>query len=169
MSIDIGLLLLRVITGVLLAGHGMQKISYRFGGHGLRGGIEEFRSDGFRGGAITALAAGLGQLGSGLFLAAGLATPAAAMAAIGVMTVAATVKARNGLWVQHDGYEFPLVLITIASALAFTGAGAYSVDALLGLDHLVPWFGLGAVTLGVGAGLTARLVLHTPNPSRTES
>jgi putative oxidoreductase len=169
MSIDIGLLLLRVITGVLLAGHGMQKISYRFGGNGLRGGIEEFRSDGFRGGALTALAAGLGQLGSGLFLAAGLATPAAATAAIGVMTVAATVKARNGLWVQHDGYEFPLVLITITSALAFTGAGTYSVDALLGLDHPAPWIGLGATAVGVGAGLTARLVLHTPTTPRTES
>ncbi len=163
MSIDIGILVLRVVIGLLLAGHGLQKISFRFGGQGLQGGIEEFQADGFRGGALTALAAGLGQLGSGLLLVVGAAVPTAAMAAIGVMTVAVTVKARNGLWVQHDGYEFPLVLITVASALAFTGGGAYSIDALLGITQWPAWVGLTATLLGVSAGLTVRALLHTPS------
>jgi putative oxidoreductase len=168
LSTDIGLLVLRTVIGLLLAGHGMQKISHRFGGKGLQGGIDEFEADGFRGGAFTALAAGLGQLGSGLFLIAGLLVPAAAMTAIGVMTVALTVKVKNGLWVQHDGYEFPLVLITAASTLAFTGGGALSVDALLGLHHYPAWIGLAATALGVAGGLAMRAVLHT-STTRTES
>ncbi|MFE3905947.1 DoxX family membrane protein, partial [Streptomyces sp. NPDC059153] len=96
---DTGLLVLRLVAGLLVAGHGVQKVSFRLGGEGLAGGSEEFRRDGFRGGRLTALAAGGGQVGAGLFLAAGLLTPAAAMAAAGVMTVATTVKWRNGLWV----------------------------------------------------------------------
>ena len=97
MNVDAGILLLRVVIGLLIAGHGVQKVSFRLGGKGLKGGIDEFKADGFRGGAFTALAAGTGQLGGGLFLIAGALTPLAGMAIIGVMTVAVTVKARKML------------------------------------------------------------------------
>ncbi|RFA12239.1 hypothetical protein B7R22_16550 [Subtercola boreus] len=76
---SVGLLLLRVVIGALLAGHGVQKVSRQLGGRGLDGGAAEFAADGFRGGRLTALAAGVSQLGSGLFLAFGALTPVAAM------------------------------------------------------------------------------------------
>ncbi|MEU6060693.1 DoxX family protein [Streptomyces sp. NPDC047097] len=157
-----GLLVLRLVIGVLIAEHGVQKISFHLGGHGLRGGMEEFRGDGFRGGALTALAAGAGQIGSGLFLAAGLLTPLAAMVAMGVMTVALTVKWRHGLWVQNDGYEYPLVLVVAAAALSATGPGAWSLDAALGLAPWAPWWAVLATAAGVGSGLLTRAVLHRP-------
>ncbi|MBT2523552.1 DoxX family protein [Arthrobacter sp. ISL-28] len=161
MNVDAGILLLRVVIGLLIAGHGVQKVSFRLGGRGLQGGIDEFEADGFRGGAFTALAAGAGQLGGGLFLVAGALTPLAGMVAIGVMTVALTVKARNGLWVQHDGYEYPLVLITIAAALSLAGPGRYSVDAALGISAYPLWIGAATTLAGIASGLGVRALLHT--------
>lgn len=159
---DTGVLVLRLVVGLLIAGHGVQKVSFRLGGNGLAGGTEEFRHDGFRGGRLTALAAGAGQIGSGLFLAAGLLTPAAAMAAMGVMTVAGTVKWHNGLWVQNDGYEYPLVLVVVAAVLALTGPGRWSADHALGLTPWPLWISLAALVTGPAAGLLTRVALRRP-------
>ncbi|MFD8796307.1 DoxX family protein [Streptomyces vinaceus] len=157
---DTGLLLLRLLVGLLITGHGVQKISTHLGGKGLDGGAREFQRDGFRGGALTALAAGGGQIGSGLLLAAGLLTPLAATGAIGVMTVAFTVKWPNGPWVQNDGYEYPLVLIGAAASLAATGPGSWSLDGALGLTAYPLWWTALVLVAGVGSGLLTRLVLH---------
>ncbi|MFD7962943.1 DoxX family protein [Streptomyces zaomyceticus] len=162
MDTDTGLLLLRLLAGLLIAAHGVQKVSFLLGGSGLAGGTEEFRHDGFRGGALTALAAGASQIGSGLLLAAGALTPLAAAGAIGAMTVALTVKWPNGLWVQHDGYEYPLVLIGIATALALTGPGRLSADRVLGLPHWPAWSAAAALAAGVAGGLAVRALLHDP-------
>ncbi|MFF3331102.1 DoxX family protein [Streptomyces sp. NPDC002888] len=162
---DTGLLVLRLVVGLLIAGHGVQKVSFRLGGNGLAGGTEEFRHDGFRGGRLTALAAGAGQIGSGLFLAAGLLTPAAAMTAMGVMTVAGTVKWHHGLWVQNDGYEYPLVLVVVAAALALTGPGRWSADHVLGLTPWPLWVSLAAIAVGPAGGLLTRVVLRRPPAS----
>src|SRR5882757_5603792 len=130
---DAGLLVLRLLIGLLIAGHGIQKVSHRLGGHGLEGGVEEFRRDGFRGGRLTAIAAGGGQIAAGLLIVTGALTPLAAATAIGVMSVAITVKWDKGLWVQNDGYEYPLVLAAAPAALTLTGPGRWSVDQVLGI------------------------------------
>ncbi|MGW1807099.1 DoxX family protein [Streptomyces sp. NPDC002078] len=162
-----GLLVLRVVTGLLIAGHGVQKVSFRLGGHGLAGGTEEFRHDGFRGGRLTAIVAGASQIGAGLFLTAGLLTPLAAMAAMGVMTVAGTVKWPKGLWVQNDGYEYPMVLVVVSAALALTGPGRWSLDQALGITPWPLWVVLPAIVAGPVSGLLTRVVLHRP-PTETE-
>ncbi|MEU7473905.1 DoxX family protein [Streptomyces sp. NPDC044984] len=159
---DSGLLVLRLVVGLLIAGHGVQKVSFRLGGDGLAGGTEEFRRDGFRGGRLTAVAAGGSQIGAGLFLAAGLLTPLAAMAAMGVMTVAGTVKWHKGLWVQNDGYEYPLVLVAVSAALALTGPGRWSLDHVLGSYPWPPWLSVAALVIGPGSGLLTRLMLGRP-------
>ncbi|MEU0184321.1 DoxX family protein [Streptomyces sp. NPDC006207] len=159
---DTGLLILRVVMGLLIAGHGVQKVSFRLGGHGLAGGTEEFRRDGFRGGSLTALAAGTGQIGSGLFLVLGALTPVAAMVAIGVMTVAITVKWRHGLWVQNDGYEYPLALVVVTGALSLTGPGRWSADHAAGLNSWPVWLSAAAIALGLASGLLTRAILHRP-------
>ncbi|MET9453123.1 DoxX family protein [Streptomyces cinerochromogenes] len=164
---DAGLLVLRVVAGLLVAGHGVQKVSFRLGGHGLAGGTEEFRHDGFRGGRLTAVVAGASQIGAGLFLTAGLLTPLAAMAAMGVMTVAGTVKWPKGLWVQNDGYEYPLVLVVVSAALALTGPGRWSADHALGVTPWPVWVALAAIVIGPVSGLLTRLVLHRA-PTATE-
>ncbi|SCG56895.1 putative oxidoreductase [Micromonospora echinaurantiaca] len=165
---DTGLMLLRVVTGLLIAAHGVQKVSPWLGGRGLDAGTEEFRRDGFRGGTVTAVLAGATQIGSGLLLAAGLVTPLAVAGAVGVMTVAVSVKWPHGLWVQNDGYEYPLVLVIAAAALAFTGPGEWALDEVAGLTPWPAWSALAAVTLGLGSGLLARLVLSSGRPGRED-
>ena len=162
MGIDIGLAVIRIFIGYLLMAHGFQKVTYLFGGKGLQGGIEEFKGDGFRGGMPTALAAGAGQIGAGIFLMLGLLTPVAGLVAASVMTVAATVKIPHGMWVQDDGVEYPLVLIVIVSALAISGPGQFSIDALLGITQLPYWVGIIAALLGIVTGLMTRALLHRP-------
>ncbi|MFL4493013.1 DoxX family protein [Streptomyces sp. VTCC 41912] len=163
-----GLLVLRLVAGLLLAAHGVQKVSHRLGGHGLAGGTEEFRADGFRGGRLTAVVAGASQIGAGLLLAAGLLTPLAVVAAAGVMTVAGTVKWPKGLWVQNDGYEYPMVLVAVSAALALTGPGRWSLDHVLGITPWPMWVDLAALVIGPASGLLTRLVLHR-GPVASES
>ncbi|MEU2338137.1 DoxX family protein [Streptomyces sp. NPDC006654] len=157
---DAGLLVLRLVAGLLIAGHGVQKVSFRLGGNGLAGGTEEFRRDGFRGGVLTALVAGASQIGAGLFLALGLLTPLATTAAMGVMTVAGSVKWHKGLWVQNDGYEYPVVLVVVSASLALTGPGRWSVDHALGITPWPLWIAVAAIVLGPTSGLLTRVVLH---------
>ncbi|MFI0739393.1 DoxX family protein [Streptomyces sp. NPDC021100] len=162
---DTALLLIRLTVGLLVAGHGVQKVSRRLGGGGLAGGAEEFRRDGFRGGALTALAAGATQTGSGLLLACGALTPLAAAGIAGVMTVALTVKWPHGLWVQDDGYEYPLVLVVLALAVAVAGPGRWSVDHALRLPAWPALWAALTVAAGTASGLAVRALLHRPAPA----
>jgi putative oxidoreductase len=127
-----GLLILRVIVGLLFAGHAMQKLAGWFGGHGIAGTGGFFESIGLKPGRLLALLAGLGELFGGLLFVLGLLTPAAAVLIVGTMLVAIfKVHGKNGLWVTQNGYEYNLVLLVIAVAIALTGPGAYSLDASL--------------------------------------
>ena len=79
----------------------------------------------------AATASGLAELGGGVALAAGLFTRPAALAVTFNMGVA-TYKAhwKNGFYGQ-GGYEFSLLLGTVALSLFLTGPGRLSVDRLL--------------------------------------
>ena len=148
---DLGLLILRLTLGLLIAGHGAQKLFGLFGGHGLVGTGGFFASIGFRPGKAMAIVAGVTELGSGLLLVLGLLTPLAAAGVIGTLLVAGSVHAAKGLWSQNGGYELALIYALVGAALALTGPGSISLDAALGLrTSFVD--GLGAIVLGVIAG-----------------
>lgn len=151
-----GLLVLRLVVGLLLAGHGSQKLFGRFGGHGLEGTGGWFHSVGFRPGRTMALVAGASELGAGLALAVGLLTPFAAAAVVGTMAVAAYTHRQNGVWGQNGGYELPLVYAVVGGALAFTGPGAASFDNALGIEG---WSGTVAGILAVAAGLLGAMLV----------
>src|SRR5207244_9444618 len=72
---DAVLLIARLIIGLGLAAHGMQKLLGWFSGYGLKGTAGFFESIGFRPGVLFALAAGLGEVAGGLLTAAGLFGP----------------------------------------------------------------------------------------------
>src|SRR5918993_3744134 len=132
---DTGLLLARVVLGLIMAAHGSQKLFGWFGGYGLAGTGGFFESLGFRPGRFFAAAAGFTEVTGGLLLAAGLLGPLGPAMIIAVMIVAiATVHWQHGLFAQNNGYELPLINAAVAAAVALTGYGAYSLDALLGLS-----------------------------------
>jgi putative oxidoreductase len=145
-----GLLLLRIVAGLLLAAHGSQKLFGWFGGYGIAGTGGWLESLGFKPGKAMAVVTGLAELAGGVALAIGLLTPLAAAVVIGTMTVAAWTHAASGLWATNGGYELPLLYAVVGAALAFTGAGDYSIDNALGLSF-GPAYGIGAIALGLVA------------------
>ncbi len=128
---DWGILMIRVIIGLLFIGHGAQKLFGWFGGYGLKGTGGWLESIGMKPGVAMALAAGLSEVVGGLMFALGLWMPVAALLIAATMLVAiAKVHGSNGLWVTQNGYEYNLVLIAIAVGGALIGAGDYSLDAI---------------------------------------
>jgi putative oxidoreductase len=158
MGVDIGLLVLRVIVGGTLAGHGAQKLFGWFGGSGLHGTAGGFEKLGYRPGLPMAVLGGLGEAGGGTLLALGLLAPLAAAAGIGVMLNAiVSVHLPKGFWNIKGGFEFPLTIATVFAAIGFSGPGRFSVDRSLGLHTSWHW-GLGALALGCFSGLTTLLL-----------
>ncbi len=153
---SIGLLVLRVIVGALMVGHGTQKLFGWFGGHGISGTGAFLGSLGWQRGRAWAVVAGAVETIGGLLLALGLFTPLAAAMIVGQM-LTATVAAHlpKGLWNEAGGFELPLVYATVAAATAFTGPGAHSLDAVWGLSFTGAWFDVGAVVLGALAASVA--------------
>ncbi|MCW2723642.1 MAG: DoxX family protein [Frankiales bacterium] len=151
-----GLLILRLVFGLLLVGHGSQKLFGKFGGYGLTGTGGWFASVGFRPGKQMAFVAGAAELGGGLLLALGLLTPLAAAIIVGTLVVAASTHLPKGLWASNGGYEIPLLFVTAAAVLGFTGPGAWSLDNALGIQD---WSGTTAGIIAVVVGVLGALIV----------
>jgi putative oxidoreductase len=151
---NIGLLLFRLAVGLTLAAHGSQKLFGWFGGPGLDRTGQFLETLGFSPGRRHALLAGLAEAGGGLLLALGLLAPLGAASAISVMLVAVfTVHIQKGFFAHNGGYEYNIVLAAAAVAVAFTGSGAFSIDALLNSGKSGTLWGLGALFVGVLGGV----------------
>jgi putative oxidoreductase len=163
---DLGLLVARLVVGLLMAAHGTQKLFGWFGGHGLTGVSGFFESLGFRPGRLFATAASLGEVGSGVLVAVGLFGPVGPALMLSVMLVAAvSVHWRNGLFAMSNGIEVPLLYATGAVALALTGFGDYSLDQVLGLSsRWTPAVTAIALAIGVLGGV-ANLALRHRSPA----
>ncbi|MFJ8790523.1 DoxX family protein [Streptomyces sp. NPDC102462] len=153
---DLGLLLLRLGTGGVLAAHGTQKLFGWFGGHGIEGTGRFMESVGYAPGRASATAAGLAETGGGTLLALGLGTPAAGAAAVGAMAGAAAIHVPNGFFAQEGGYEYAATLGLAATGLAVAGPGRLSLDHALG--HVLDRGWMVPAALGVTAAVTAAVV-----------
>lgn len=171
---DTGLLAIRLVVGLLLLGHGMQKLLGWFGGHGLAGTGGWFETLGLRPGRSHAMLAGIAEAGGGLLLALGLLTPLACAAIIGVMTTAIATVHWPKVWVTEGGLEYPLVLLVVAFGIACAGPGSAALDTALGIGLSGAAWGLGVLVVGVATGLaldsTRRPATETEaeEPSRPE-
>ena len=161
MDANTGLMVGRLVLGTLMAAHGAQKLFGWFGGYGLSATAGFFESLGFRPGRIFALSASVAEVTSGLLVATGLLGPIGPALMLSVMIVAAvSVHWQNGLFATANGIELPLLYAAGAVALALTGPGQYSLDAVLGLTWFatpsLAWIALGVGTLGSIANLGLR-------------
>ena len=162
---ELGLLLLRLTVGLTLAAHGAQKLFGWFGGPGLDVTGHGLSALGFHPGRRHALMAGLVEAGGGLLLAFGLLTPVAAAIVFSVMLVAGvSVHVRQGFFITSGGYEYTMVLGVAGLTVAFTGPGALSLDALLGLTMSGAFWGVAALVVGLAGG-AIQLAQRRPAPS----
>jgi putative oxidoreductase len=162
----LGRLFLRIVVGGYFFGHGTQKLFGWFDGHGLDATAGMFESLGLRPGKRHATAAGIAEAGGGAALLLGAATPLASSALIATMITAIhRVHLPNGPWVTDQGYEYNLVLIAAALALAETGPGSPSVDAALGIEKSGTTWALLALLLGILGAEGAHFVAESaPEP-----
>lgn len=164
---SIGLLLLRLVVGLAFVAHGSQKLFGWFGGHGLAGTSQFFTMLGFPAGKRHAFMAGLAEAGGGLLLVLGLLTPLGTLAIVSAMLVAIiTVHLPKGFFASNGGYELPLVMGTAAVALAFSGPGAYSLDAVLGIERSGWAWGVGALVVGLIAGAVSLVERRAPQNAK---
>ncbi|RNB91236.1 DoxX family protein [Brevibacillus fluminis] len=123
---NLGLLIIRLVVGLIFAAHGTQKLFGWFGGHGLKGTGGWLESIGIRPGVLMAFLAGAGELVGGLLFAAGTFTwLGAALIVITMLVAIFSVHGKNGFWVTSGGIEYNVILIAIAVGIALVGPGAY--------------------------------------------
>ena len=162
----IGVLLLRLVVGSTLAAHGAQKLLGWFGGPGIAGTAPFLETLGFVPGRQAATTSGLLEIGGGLLLALGLATPAASAVLVAVMLLpAVSVHSKNGFFIQEGGYEYTLIIGATALSVTFTGPEPLSLDSHLGLELAGPLWGLGALAVGLAGGAFRLLRRRVPAPA----
>ncbi|AVZ40904.1 MULTISPECIES: DoxX family protein [unclassified Dietzia] len=125
---DIGLLLTRVLLGVVLIAHGWEKLVTN--GAGATG--EFFDSVGVPAAQAAAVFAGVVELAGGILLVAGLLTQVVAALVVVVMFGAYLfVHQGAGIFATNGGWELVAVIALAATVFGLAGPGRYSLDALI--------------------------------------
>src|ERR1700712_1849831 len=122
-NLDIALLVLRIGAGIIFAFHGYQKV-FEMGVPAVTG---------FFGPAGIPMAGRAAPVGSIVDLAGGIALFLGLflrvvpwLLAVDMLGAIAFVHGKNGLSMEHQGYEFVLALCAMSVALALTGPGRSS-------------------------------------------
>ncbi|WP_035476213.1 DoxX family protein [Aliagarivorans taiwanensis] len=115
-------LLIRLMLGAIFVFHGWGKVT------GIEGTIGFFQKIGLEPATLLAYLAAYGEVIGGILIAAGLATRLAALNCAVIMLVAiVNVHLGQGF----KGMEFQLLILVASLQLLITGAGRWSLDALV--------------------------------------
>jgi putative oxidoreductase len=155
---DFALLSARFAIGLGMAAHGAQKALGWFDGPGPEKAAGYMHSLGFRPGETYAPLAAWNEIGSGLAIALGAGGPAGPAAMISNMIVAGeSVHRKNGFFAQKGGIEVAVLYGAAALAFAGGGYGAFSFDAITGLDKKLS--GSVLTTLALTGGVAAAVFI----------
>ncbi len=126
-QLDLGLLVVRLITGLVFMMHGGQKLFV----YGFQGVTGAFSGMGVPFAEIVGPGVAMLEFVGGLALIAGFATRLAGLGLALVMLGALfTVHLAAGFFLPK-GYEFVFTLFAVSAGLMLTGAGALSVDGVI--------------------------------------
>jgi putative oxidoreductase len=124
-------LVLRIVVGLVMAGHGSQKLFGWFGGYGFEATANAFAGMGLKPGVVMAALAGGGEFLGGILLILGLFTRFAALNTIVIMSVAIFTAHATAFFLPA-GMEYALTLLAASIVLLETGGGALSFDSKIG-------------------------------------
>jgi putative oxidoreductase len=166
----LGLLVLRVGLGVVLAAHGLQKLFGWWGGEGM-GGFKNSLSDvGYQHADILAYVGAGGEVVAGVLLVLGLFTPVAAAGALAFLingllaSISARPHSHSWAFFLPQGHEYQITLIVVALAVVLCGPGRYGLDARRGWVYR-PFIGsFVALLAGIAAGVAVWVLLNGVNP-----
>ncbi|MGH3452116.1 MAG: DoxX family protein [Haloechinothrix sp.] len=161
-GLDLGLLILRLVLGGTMIGHGLQKFNF-FDGPGIEGFARVLEGYGFtQQTTLLSWITAATEVGAGGLLVLGLFTPLGAAGVLGVLASVIVLKADNGFFLggRQQGFEFEVALAAMAVALLFTGPGRVALDAN------TPWrrkpvpYGLVALLLAAAATVVVLMVFR---------
>ena len=129
-----GLLVLRVVVGLVFFMHGWQKLV----DNGIGATQQGFNAMGAPLPDITAVIVTFLELVGGAMLIAGVLTRIVGiLLVVNMIAAMAIVHVENGFFAANGGYELVFLLAGGALALVIAGPGAYSADKMVGMPGLM--------------------------------
>jgi putative oxidoreductase len=138
LAVDVALLVVRIALAWIFIYYGAAKLFGAFGGGGPHGihqtALYMSNTVHLRPGEFFAVLAGVIEFGGGIAMALGFFARLAGLALFGDMVMAMiTVTWSTGINSSNapPGYQLNLALAVLALAVALTGAGRFSIDAVI--------------------------------------
>lgn len=117
----------RFVLGVIFFMHGGQKVMGWFGGKGLTDTVQMMSGMGLP--VVLVYLVAFGEFLGGIALMVGFLSRLAALGIAIIMAGAVvTVHWKNGFFLQNQGYEYNLALISMCLAVLMAGGGCLSID-----------------------------------------
>lgn len=128
-TVNIALLVARVVTGVVFLAHGIQKVAT----FGMAGTTASMEANGVPLPEVAAFLVTWVEIIGGVALILGAFTPVvAALLVVDMIGAVFFAHITNGIFVTNGGWELAGILGAISLIFAAIGAGAFSVDHVLG-------------------------------------
>lgn len=168
-TLDLGLFVLRLVVGYTFIYHGLQKLTGWFHGPGLDGTKTMMESGGWDYPSLATALVIAGELGGGILLVIGLATPLAAGAVLATILSAWMWKQGMIPGFQYNagtptGVELDSILAGSALAIILTGPGRWSLDRTRGWATRPAYGSVVVVLLAIAAAIGTYWFLHGGNP-----